>query len=122
MEVKTQTSYARAQNICRVQYNNATVTLDETADKTAFLQSMFSPTTTTFFIGLTYDNIDRAWEWPDGTAPGSYQPWAPRPHDGPNGQQCVYVTSGGLWQPTDCRNGYYYVCQMIPCDSVHYCS
>lgn len=119
--VTAENNYARAVNNCKSHYYNGTLTTDEDSTKTTFLKSLF-PTNKSFYIGLTYDNNDRMWEWPDGTAPGSYQPWVDGRNPDGAAQQCVYLDSNSHWQPVDCRNGYSYVCEVMPCDSLHYCT
>lgn len=120
-DIFAESNYARALNNCKSQYYNGTLTTDEDSAKTAFLNGLF-PSGNSFYIGLAYDNIDRTWEWPDGTTPGSYQPWVGGKASDGSSQQCVYVDSNSQWQPVDCRNGYPYVCEVTPCDSVHYCA
>ena len=131
--VEIQANYRLASNKCKM-FNNGFLSYDESADKSSFLTNQFLHSGSMFLIGyrvkkvilscnprLVYDNVDGRWEWADGSSPGSYQPWASGyPPNGANSQTCAFVDSNLNWQATDCRNGYLYVCEAPPLDSMHY--
>lgn len=103
-------------------FNNGFLAFDETAAKTAFLGSEL-PAGSTFYIGLIYDPSYQKWMWADGSSLGSsYQPWVNGvTPSGASPATCAFVNMNQQWVATDCRNGYYYVCQTPACNSMRYC-
>ena len=101
VQVAAESNYARAGNNCKSNYYNGFVSIDEDSAKTAFLRALFS-NNSVFYIGLTWNAVSGGWEWPDGTIPGSYQPWVGGKVPDGSGGQCVYLTSNSQWQQIDC--------------------
>ena len=102
-------------------FNHGFLAFDDSFSKSSFLAAQL-PAGSTFLIGLSYDSVYRQWVWSDGSALGNYAPWVGgSTPNGANGATCAYVNSNQQWVATDCRNGYYYVCETPACDSVHYC-
>ena len=121
LESETIGNYRLAENKCKIT-KNAFVAFDESYNKTVFLSQLFQQGLSNFWIGLTWDHLSYSWEWSNETPLGSYQPWfGGSTPTGSSNLGCVYVNTNKQWVAADCRNSLLYVCEVTPCDSLHYC-
>ncbi|PAV78789.1 hypothetical protein WR25_00494 isoform C [Diploscapter pachys] len=124
--VETTNGYTIAENRCK-SFNNGYLATVENEDKMRFLWRMFKQPTN-FWIGLQYDGS--AFKWQDNYAltANDYQPWAPNGKQVQSGQMSgIYAISTGdqnaiKWSTHEPRQGFWFACEVAPCDSEHYCS
>lgn len=118
--VSLQNSFSYASYSCNT-HSGAFLAKDESANKARYLASKMPGAS--FYIGLTFDKIDRAWKWMDGSPLGDYRPWIQgTPTNGQAPYTSVTVNPDGLWVPTDPRSPYFYsICQKVPCSTSNYC-
>ncbi|XP_035679673.1 alpha-N-acetylgalactosamine-specific lectin-like [Branchiostoma floridae] len=92
------------------------------AETDAFLISLYKSVSDRgkfWWFGLHDQREEGSFEWVDGSALGTYSPWASEQPDNYGGSEdCVhyssYWTTKEKWNDASCTSVFYFICQAVP--------